>query len=105
MALSNQFNLGTNNVGGLSNFTQPDTIKPLPSMANLSPSQTVQGQMSTLMNSNNPLMQRATTRASQAANKRGLLNSSMAFKRVKRRLYLPRCQLLKQMPKRQILRR
>jgi len=77
MALSNQFNLGTNNVDGLSNFTQSDTLKPLPSMSNLSTSQTVQGQMANLMQNGNPLMQRATTRASQAANKRGLLNSSM----------------------------
>jgi len=59
------------------NYTQPTDIKPLPALGNLSTSQTVQGQMSNLMQNDNPLMQRATTRASQAANKRGLLNSSM----------------------------
>lgn len=39
---------------------------------------TVAGQVDTIINKDNPLMQGARTRASQAANSRGLLNSSMA---------------------------
>jgi len=39
--------------------------------------QTIQGQMSGLLDSNNPLLKRAKTKAAQAANSRGLLNSSM----------------------------
>ena len=38
---------------------------------------TVQGQLSNIMNSGNPILERAKTRAAQAANKRGLLNTSM----------------------------
>lgn len=39
---------------------------------------TVQGQLAGLINSGNPLLVQAQTRAAQQANKRGLLNSSMA---------------------------
>ena len=39
--------------------------------------QTVQGQITGLMSAGNPLLERAKTKAAQAANKRGLLNSSM----------------------------
>jgi hypothetical protein len=71
--------LGTTNADGLSDFTQPSAaVQAKPSMGGVTSNQTVQGQMTGLMNSNNPLMQRAMTRASAAANKRGLLNSSMS---------------------------
>jgi len=70
--------LGTTNADGLSDFTTPTAdVTAKPSMGGVTGNQTVQGQMTGLMNSNNPLMQRAMTRASAAANKRGLLNSSM----------------------------
>jgi len=42
------------------------------------PNSTVQGQITGLLDQNNPYMQRATTEGLQFANKRGLLNSSMA---------------------------
>ena len=38
---------------------------------------TVQGQLNNIMTSGNPILERAKTRAAQAANKRGLLNTSM----------------------------
>lgn len=83
MATSTQLDYGVgNNTGGLMNYTQPTEIKPLPALGTLQTSgtqaATVQGQMDNLLKNDSPLMQRATTRASQAANKRGLLNSSMA---------------------------
>lgn len=43
------------------------------------PKETVQGQMSGLMAADSPYMQQARTRAAQAMNGRGLLNSSMAI--------------------------
>ena len=43
----------------------------------VSPDETVSGQMDKILASNSPLLQRAKTRAAQAANSRGLLNSSM----------------------------
>ncbi|TDX29095.1 hypothetical protein DFO67_108139 [Modicisalibacter xianhensis] len=39
---------------------------------------TVQGQLNSILKSNSPLMKRAATQGKQYANKRGLLNSSMA---------------------------
>ena len=84
MAQTNELNLGTDNASGLLNYTQPTDIKPLPALGNVSTSQTVQGQLGNITATNdqgvytNPLMTRATTRANQAANKRGLLNTSMA---------------------------
>jgi hypothetical protein len=77
MAISNKLNFDAGSTQGLTDYIQPTGVQPLPALANLSTSQTVQGQMANLMSSTNPLMQRATTRASQAANKRGLLNTSM----------------------------
>ena len=84
MAQTNELNLGVSNASGLLNYTQPTDVKPLPALGNLSTSQTVQGQLGNITATNdqgvytNPLMTRATTRANQAANKRGLLNTSMA---------------------------
>jgi hypothetical protein len=84
MAQTNELNLGVSNASGLLNYTQPEDVKPLPSLGNLSTSQTVQGQLGNITATDaqgmytNPLMTRATTRANQAANKRGLLNTSMA---------------------------
>jgi len=48
-----------------------------PTMGNVSSDATVAGQMDKILSSNSPLLQRSKTRAAQAANSRGLLNSSM----------------------------
>ena len=48
-----------------------------PTMGNVSSDSTVAGQMDKILSSSSPLLQRAKTRAAQAANSRGLLNSSM----------------------------
>ena len=48
-----------------------------PTTRQVSADETVSGQMNKILASNSPLLQRAKTRAAQAANKRGLLNSSM----------------------------
>ena len=48
-----------------------------PTMGSVSSDATVAGQMDKILSSNSPLLQRAKTRAAQAANSRGLLNSSM----------------------------
>jgi len=45
---------------------------------NVGKDQTVQGQLGTILDSGSPLLQQAETNAAQMANKRGLLNSSMA---------------------------
>ena len=68
-------------------FEDPKTNAPLsrvaspslqgPSLGNVSSDATVAGQMDKILSSNSPLLQRAKTRAAQAANSRGLLNSSM----------------------------
>lgn len=42
------------------------------------PGDTVEGRIDNIVNKNSPIMQRAATRAKQAANSRGLLNTSMA---------------------------
>lgn len=47
-------------------------------MATSSGMDTVQGQLDSMLNSGSPLMKRAETFGKQQANKRGLLNSSMA---------------------------
>ncbi len=49
-----------------------------PQPKELDPNATVAGQMQNIMASGNPLLQRAKTNAAKVANKRGLLNSSMA---------------------------
>ena len=68
-------------------FQNPDKNAPLPqanapalqgpNVRNVSSNETVAGQMDKILSSNSPLLQRAKTRAAQAANSRGLLNSSM----------------------------
>lgn len=45
---------------------------------NVAKNQTVQGQLGTILDSGSPLLQQAETNAAQAANRKGLLNSSMA---------------------------
>lgn len=45
---------------------------------NVDKNQTVQGQLGSILDSGSPLLQQAETNAAQSANKRGLLNSSMA---------------------------
>jgi hypothetical protein len=59
--------------------TAVPSVQALPALGTVTQNETVQGQMANLMSYNNPLMQRATTRASQAANARGLLNTSMGI--------------------------
>lgn len=46
---------------------------------NVAPNQTVQNQLSNIVDSNSPLMQQARTTALQQMNRRGLINSSMAI--------------------------
>ena len=68
-------------------FKNPDRNAPLPkvdaptlrgpTLSNVSSDSTVSGQMDKILSSSSPLLQRAKTRAAQAANSRGLLNSSM----------------------------
>ena len=48
-----------------------------PTLGNVSSDATVAGQMNKILSSGSPLLERAKTRAAQAANSRGLLNSSM----------------------------
>ena len=47
----------------------------------------MQGQLANVLDSNNPLMQRAETRAKQGMNQRGLLNSTMALQAGQAALY------------------
>jgi hypothetical protein len=49
-----------------------------PTLGTVSNKETVSGQVNDLLNNDNPIMQTARSQASQAANSRGLLNSSMA---------------------------
>lgn len=49
-----------------------------PSPWNITANQTVQGQLAGIVDPNNPLMVQAKTQADEAANQRGLINSSMA---------------------------
>ena len=60
-----------------------DQVKaPAPAQANtwnIDKNQTVSGQLDSVLAKDSPLLQQARTRASQAANQRGLLNSSMAI--------------------------
>lgn len=49
-----------------------------PTSWNVTPEQTQQGQLSSILKSDSPLMQQAETKGLQQANARGLLNSSMA---------------------------
>ena len=61
-------------------FKNPDQNAPTmagPTTRNVTANETVSGQMDKILASNSPLLQRAKTRAAQAANSRGLLNSSM----------------------------
>ena len=68
-------------------FENPEKNAPLPQVnaptlqgptsRQVSSDETVAGQMDKILSSNSPLLQRAKTRAAQAANSRGLLNSSM----------------------------
>lgn len=55
----------------------PSTLTGPATRSIVSPDETVSGQMDKILASNSPLLQRAKTRAAQAANSRGLLNSSM----------------------------
>lgn len=53
----------------------------------LAPENTVEGRIGNIIKSGSPLMEDAQTRAAQAANKRGLINSSMAVGEGERALY------------------
>lgn len=54
---------------------QPNLNSPITRQVNAN--STVQGQLNNIFSSGNPMLERAKVRAAQAANKRGLLNSSM----------------------------
>ncbi len=54
---------------------------------NITPEQTVQGQLSNIINQDSPLMQQARTEGLQLANQRGLLNSGMAVGSAQGSLY------------------
>lgn len=49
-----------------------------PTLGTVAPNETMGGQVNDLLKTDNPIMQTARTQAAQAANSRGLLNSSMA---------------------------
>jgi len=58
-------------------FIKPTTTPTAAVTRTVGGNETVQGQISGLMSAGNPLLERAKTKAAQAANQRGLLNSSM----------------------------
>lgn len=58
-----------------------------PASWQVTPEQTVQGQIKTIIDENSPLMKQAETRGLQQANKRGLINSSMAVQAGQAALY------------------
>jgi len=62
-------------LGQLPYPTKPNLNSPITRQVNAN--STVQGQLNNIFSSGNPMLERAKTRAAQAANKRGLLNSSM----------------------------
>ena len=63
-------------------YRRGDLIAPVDAVANLydvdKPTQTVAGQMDSLLSKDNPYMKRAESKGLQVANSRGLLNSSIA---------------------------
>lgn len=66
--------------------TQPAPASPsgvaqlqAPQAWNVTPAQTVEGRIASIISSNNPIIQQARDRALQTANSRGILNSSMAI--------------------------
>lgn len=73
-------NPGAQTPAGSAGSTAPDTAPVYtPTNIDVNPAtDTVQGQVSNIIDQNSPLMQQAATRGLQAANSRGLLNSSMA---------------------------
>lgn len=58
--------------------TYNPTQLPTATQWNVSPDQTVQGQVSNILSANSPIIQQARSNAQQTANSRGLLNSTMA---------------------------
>jgi hypothetical protein len=58
-----------------------------PSLSQVTPEQTVQGQVKQITDSGSPLMQQAERRANEASNRRGLINSSMAVGESQRAVY------------------
>lgn len=69
--------------GSMASTPTPGTPNPAissysPSLGTVSDKETVSGQVNDLLNADNPIMQTARSQAAQAANSRGLLNSSMA---------------------------
>ena len=65
--------------------TTPSTTTP--TNWNVTPEQTVQGQIGGIINSNSPLRDRANARSMEAANSKGLINSSMAVQAGEAALY------------------
>jgi hypothetical protein len=80
--VKNNFELAAIQNGETINGHGAQTYKPAilssPTAFTVQPNQTVQGQLTGLMDPNSPLIQQAETRANQQANSRGLLNSSIA---------------------------
>ena len=58
-----------------------------PAIWSLSPEQTIQGRLQSLLDPNNPLMQQARTQGLQIANDRGLINSSIAQSAAQNSMY------------------
>jgi len=73
------FTLGTENNAQFDQpFVEPMVTPAVPTLGTVdAATETVQGQMTGLLATGNPLLQRAKTKAAQSANQRGLLNSSM----------------------------
>ena len=63
-------------------INNPDPVK-----WDITPDQTVAGQVKSIIDSDSPLMQQAATSGLQQANKRGLINSSMAVGATQDSLY------------------
>lgn len=70
--------LATANTTTVPTIPQTTATTYSPNTINVSPQSTVSGQLDTLLKSGSPIMQTAETQATQAANSRGLMNSSMA---------------------------
>ena len=75
------FNIQTEDKAGFNQpFVKPEVSAQSPTLGVLNaPTETVQGQVNNIMTAGNPLLERAKTNAAQAANQRGLLNTSMGI--------------------------
>lgn len=67
--------------------TTPATTTPVAQTMEVTPNMTVAGQVKGLIDSNSPLMQQAQAKSAEAANARGLINSSMGVQAGQAALY------------------